>query len=157
MPQTDTVEGIVSAVKVWKTGKGYFLNLEGDDTDYYAFGGVDTDVENTVKLTVKPGTGTFSDKCQITKLVNVKQGKIQDAGSQASKPGSKAVASAQSPGQSGKNDAEIRRGVSLKCASWITAATIMPDAEADAVAFAKDTVELAKKFEPYLKSGQGVK
>ncbi len=38
MTEKDKVEGKVARITSWKTGKGYFLNIENDSNDYYGFG-----------------------------------------------------------------------------------------------------------------------
>lgn len=65
----DTVTGTVVAVKPWKTGKGFFLNLEGDSNDYYSFGKTALEEGDTATFEVSEGTGGFADKIKLDKLV----------------------------------------------------------------------------------------
>jgi len=65
---TATVQGDIGKIVAWKTGRGYFLNLKGQEADYYAFGAPKHKEGESVELTVKEGTGSFSDKLLITQI-----------------------------------------------------------------------------------------
>jgi len=68
MSETKIVSGKIASTKVWKTNKGFFLNLEGDSNDYYKFGQPSYGDGEEVELTVSQGTGNFSDKFLITQI-----------------------------------------------------------------------------------------
>ncbi len=68
MTEKNKVEGKVARVTDWKTGKGYFLNIESNNNDFYGFGKCKGQVGETVELEVSEGTGNFSDKIRIDKL-----------------------------------------------------------------------------------------
>ncbi len=61
-------QGKVSRITAWKTGKGYFLNLDGNSNDFYGFGSCKGKVGETVEMEVSEGTGNFADKIRIDKL-----------------------------------------------------------------------------------------
>jgi len=75
--ETTTVKGEIGKLVEWKTGKGHFLNLKGDKNDYYAWGKSKHKEGETVELTVKEGTGNFSDKMQITQIKALQPEKAQ--------------------------------------------------------------------------------
>jgi len=66
--ETDRVTGEIAQLREWTSGKGYFMNLTGDTNDYYGFGGCRYAVGSEVTMDVKEGTGTFSDKIQVTTI-----------------------------------------------------------------------------------------
>jgi len=68
MTEKDTVKGTITQIKTWKKGNGFFLNLDGDEADYYKFGKPTHEPGDEVELTVKEGTGAFSDKLEIVKI-----------------------------------------------------------------------------------------
>jgi len=68
-----TVQGVIGKVTPWQSGKGYFLALQGDNNDYYAFSKHLPNEGDNVQLTVTKGTGGFSDRLQITKLEPAKR------------------------------------------------------------------------------------
>jgi len=68
MTEKGKVEGKVSRITAWKTGKGYFLNIDGNSNDFYGFGSCKGEVGCFVELEVSEGTGNFSDKIRIDKL-----------------------------------------------------------------------------------------
>ena len=71
-PQT-TVQGVIRKVTPWQSGKGCFLALHGDSSDYYMFCKHLPNEGDNVTLTVTEGTGNFSDRLQITKLEPAKR------------------------------------------------------------------------------------
>lgn len=79
MTETETTKGTVAKIQAWKTNKGYFLNLSGDDNDYYAFGKNYPGEGDAVELVVTEGTGSFGDKLCITKWSKLKQEKTKEA------------------------------------------------------------------------------
>lgn len=68
MPETDIISGTISQVREWSKGNGYFLVIDGNDSDFYAFGKPKFQAGDNVELEVKEGSGNFSDKMQITKI-----------------------------------------------------------------------------------------
>ena len=68
MTEKDNVTGKVVRITAWKTGKGYFLNIENNSNDFYGFGSCKGEVGCFVQLEVSDGTGNFSDKIKIDKL-----------------------------------------------------------------------------------------
>ena len=68
MTETDKTTGKVARITNWKTGKGYFLNLDGNSNDFYGFGACKAKLGETVDLEVSEGTGNFADKIKIDKL-----------------------------------------------------------------------------------------
>ncbi len=68
MTEKNKVEGKVSRITAWKTGKGYFLNLDANSNDFYGFGSCKGEVGCFVELEVSEGTGNFSDKIKIDKM-----------------------------------------------------------------------------------------
>jgi len=68
MTEKDKTTGKVARITEWKTGKGYFLNLQDDQNDYYGFGKCKAKIGETVDLEVSEGTGSFADKIKIDKL-----------------------------------------------------------------------------------------
>ena len=76
MTETDKTTGKVARITNWKTGKGYFLNLDGNSNDFYGFGSCKAKLGETVDLEVSEGTGNFADKIKVDKIhcgVTVKQ------------------------------------------------------------------------------------
>ena len=64
---TEERTGTIIDINYWKGAKsGYFLVLEGDDTDYFGYGSPSAEIGENVKLAVRPGAGNFSDKFEIT-------------------------------------------------------------------------------------------
>ena len=74
MTEKDTVAGIVGKWVEWKTGKGYFLNIDGHEMDYYGFGKCKAALGDKITIEVSPGTGTFGDKMKVEKFVDVGAG-----------------------------------------------------------------------------------
>ena len=72
---TDTVSGEIGKITPWKSGKGYFLNLKGNENDFYGFGSCKKQVGAKVTLTVKEGTGQFSERYLIVKISDSAQEK----------------------------------------------------------------------------------
>ena len=68
MTETDKTTGKVARITNWKTGKGYFLNLDGNSNDFYGFGACKAKLGETVDLEVSEGTGNFADKIKVDKL-----------------------------------------------------------------------------------------
>ncbi len=64
-----TVRGKVAKITEWQSGKGFFLNFEGDENDYYKFGPAKVEVGQTVAFECKPGSKIFSDKVELIKKV----------------------------------------------------------------------------------------
>jgi len=69
MTNENTVTGQISKLVPWKSGKGFFVNLEGDDTDYYTFLKLKVNTGDEATFQVTEGSGNFSDKLQITKVL----------------------------------------------------------------------------------------
>lgn len=65
MTEQTTRKGTIADIKEWKKGGGFFLNLEDDPNDYYKFGASKNEVGDPVEITVKEGSGNFSDKFEI--------------------------------------------------------------------------------------------
>ena len=77
--ETDNVSGKIAEVKTWSSGKGFFLNLEGNTNDFYGFSSCRFKEGDTVDLEVKEGTGNFSDKLLISKMATAKEKKATPA------------------------------------------------------------------------------
>jgi hypothetical protein len=67
----ETVTGEIAKIVVWKTGKGFFLSIMDNSNDFYAFGKCNCIVGDMVTLACKEGTGSFSDKILISKMIKV--------------------------------------------------------------------------------------
>ena len=65
----DTVSGKVARVVPWSKGNGYFFNLDGNSNDFYGFGSCKLQPGQEVNLEVSPGTGNFSDKVKLDKVL----------------------------------------------------------------------------------------
>jgi hypothetical protein len=66
----ENIKGRIASVKEWPSGKGSFVKLENDERDFYKFGrnGVAAGLE--IEAQVQPGTGSFSEKICITKILS---------------------------------------------------------------------------------------
>ena len=124
--------GKVEEIRLWQMNKGYFLRLIGDRRDYFAYGSPKCKEEDEVILYVKPGTGNFRDKWQITKVEVMNKG-------QATLP------------VQAKTDPELRHRAIVHALAVLTASATA-EAE-DPEKLAERAIELAKKFEKYI-SGQ---
>jgi len=62
------VEGEIGMVRPWSKGNGFFLCLKGDSNDYYKFGKKLPNEGDKVRLKVRPGTGIFSEKIEVTEI-----------------------------------------------------------------------------------------
>lgn len=67
--EKQTVTGTIKAINPWDSGKGGFIVLEDDSTDYYYFSKPPAKIGDTGVFETKPGTKNFSDKVQLVKTV----------------------------------------------------------------------------------------
>jgi len=67
--ETQTVSGEVVSVTPWKSGKGSWVNLQDNSTDFFAFKAKVPKVKETGTWVVKEGTGVMSDKVELVKPV----------------------------------------------------------------------------------------
>lgn len=61
------VTGKVASINDWKSGKGVWVNLEGDPNDYFAYKNKAPKLGEEGTWQVKEGTGIFSDKVELVK------------------------------------------------------------------------------------------
>jgi len=66
----ETVTGTIAQIKTWSKGNGYFLSMENDGNDYYAFGKCQVKEGDSATFEVSEGTGSFSDKIKIDKKLD---------------------------------------------------------------------------------------
>jgi len=147
---TTKITGVVGMVKAWKTGKGYFLNLNGDDNDYYGFGSCKAKEGEEVVIDVKEGTGSFADKVCITKLTVGK-----DAAGTAKKTSREPAPAATPEVRQGdsvyfRKDELIVKQCCVKAAARITAALIAAGYSKSKKDAIDDTVDVADKMYCYI-------
>ena len=71
MPETTTIKGKVGKIQKWKSGKGCFLFLQGDENEYYKFGSAPFREGDEICYEASPGTGSFEDKIQLGKKLPI--------------------------------------------------------------------------------------
>jgi len=81
----EEVNGKVERISPWSKGNGYFLKLEGDETDYAGYTKNCPEAGDEVKLEVEPGTKNFSDKMVIKEFA-AKKGEGKQAEPEEKKP-----------------------------------------------------------------------
>lgn len=64
----DTVSGKVASITPWKSGKGSWINLEGDSNDFFAYTGKVPKMGTEGTWEVKEGKGFLADKVELVKL-----------------------------------------------------------------------------------------
>lgn len=74
-----TVQGTVAKVQVWASGKGFFLNFEDDENDYYKWGKTAIEVGDKAAFSCKPGSKTWEDKVELVKPIEVGTAKVDVA------------------------------------------------------------------------------
>ncbi len=76
--EVKTFEGMVAKINPWTKGNGYFLNLDSTEEKIFGFGKPSCDEGDNVRLTVEPGSKSFSDKWSIKKTEKLNnESKIQ--------------------------------------------------------------------------------
>lgn len=70
----ELVKGKIAQIVRWKSGKGYFMKLAGDDRDFYKFGGNGVSEGLEIEMEVDQGKGNFSDKFEIKEIKNAVKG-----------------------------------------------------------------------------------
>jgi len=150
---SDTAEGTVSQVKAWRHGKGYFLNLEELEYDFFGYGECRASEGDKVILEIAEGTGDFSDKYQITKLRVDPKAAAHLPGPPGKGEGWKTHQS-QAKGLSAQERDSINRAVALRHAAVLVAALYGP-AGAKELGEAKElTVSVAERFLNWLEGGK---
>lgn len=66
------VTGVIADTRRWTSGKGSFINLEGDQNDYYKYGACTFQKGDKVELRVKQGAGQFSEKFEVVGFEHIK-------------------------------------------------------------------------------------
>jgi len=82
MVKNTTVRGRIASLLPWKSGKGYFLNLENDQNDYFGHGTSKREVGEEVTMQVKPGEKGWEHKTQIVSCKKQVQEKIKEEAKQ---------------------------------------------------------------------------
>lgn len=146
MPGATTASGKVASVKPWKKGNGYFMNLEDDQNDYYAFGHCSANEGDTVELEVSEGTGGFSDKICINKILKSSgrkwKGKIEKDEDAEEGP-----AVQEKPAYSGlSRDESIQKQCCLKAAARLVGIVNSGNKEADIKKLTEQAMNMANRF-----------
>ncbi len=146
----ETIDGTITRVNQWKSGKGHFVILDTTETEFVKFGGFIAQPGDLVRIEYKQAKGMYSDKLDIIRTEILTKGKQTDQ-----KPKTLAEQHPQKPiadysQKQGKTEGAIMRSVALKCASWIISGTIQAGSQQELQESIIATITMAKSFEPYL-------
>ena len=150
----ETIDGVITQINAWNSGKGQFVKIDSLDADFFKFGGFVSQVGDTVRLHYKPGKGNYSDKFEILRTEKLVAGATP-------KPPTKEQAEFKPASEIPKavpktNDisGNIRRSVTLKCASRIYIGLNIGKNQENIVSICDQITELAKLLEPYIEHGK---
>jgi hypothetical protein len=148
---TETItEGKVVRLNEWAKGKGYFVNLEGSELDFYDFRKASISIGEFVRITSQPGTKNFAEKQEVMRIEKPMQ-QVSSKGPAAA-PAQKPVSS-QEPNWDkirGEKRDSIERQCALKAAVELVKGSMPIGETIDVLGFAAQALEVSKKFEAYL-------
>jgi len=153
MTGEQTIDGKITQVSNWNSGKGCFVKLDTLDTDFFKFGGFTSQVGALVKIHYKQGTGNYSDKLEILRSEKLGGPAEPVPGEQQLKG---FVPASNLPRQNLKSDeiaGRITRSVTLKCASQLWAQTLKVGDRTSLPELAQKVIETARELEDYIETG----
>lgn len=152
MPEEkQTVSGEVGKVVVWNSKKGYFLNLKGQEQDFYAFGAPKAKEGQQATFEVSPGTGSFEDKVKLDKLVTEKKHLPEDSKKADTEfPDGKTVYLTRAEADAIRQN-YINRCSAVKSAAELVAAAIRAAPKPNMKEASTNTLHIAGKFLTFIK------
>lgn len=152
MTESEAIDGTVERVTDWKTGKGYFLKLEGVNLDYYGFGKPKCKDGDKIQLHFEPGTGNFTDKLSIKKVVILSESTSPPVKSPDA-PGQQDLFSNKHTVQtSSERTNAINKAVAFKGAIELVKNTVQNKPKLPMEEAAANVIGLSRRFELYLNS-----
>ena len=131
MSEETSVEGLVEKIVPWESGKGYFLNIEFDENDYFGYGSSKAKIDSVVAIEFKKGSGSFGGKRQITKLVLVDKSEKDSQGDSIKSVGANPAPHINGVSANEKRQELIMRQSCMKAASAFVSNSLTPEKNPD--------------------------
>ena len=146
----DSAQGVIGAVNQWKSGKGCFVKLNENDSDFFKFGLFVSKPGDFVRIHIKPGTGNYSDKFEILRTEKLEAGETTAQKPAPSTEFQQALSRTRTPVSVDDTKGRILRSVTLKCATQLHAATLKVGDRTSVKEMVLDVIETATQFEDYI-------
>ena len=152
--QEESIDGIITQINPWKSGKGSFLKLDTIETDFFKFGHVASKVGDVVRIFYTKGTGNYADKFNINRTEKLVEGAQPTPPTEAQANFKPANELPKNTYHEDDTQARIKRSVTIKCASNLWASTLKDGDRTSIPDLIPEIIKTAKALEKYIEKGE---